>query len=106
RSAAVALVGRVARDDAVGQRQRLVLDVQAAALQRDARASRQDVAGHAAVHQNQRTPRDVEEWTVVDAAAAGEATWAAGISGVPAHRRVPQRQGVLGHDHAGANDGY
>src|SRR5262245_31378526 len=91
--AAEALVGDVLCDHAVRERDRLVLEVDAAALAQEA-GSAERVGGDLAVLEHERTAR----WAVgvvdavEDAAAAGAPARAAGIDGVPAHAAVAQRR--------------
>jgi hypothetical protein len=69
-SAAEALVGRITCDDAVGQRQRQVRNVEAATLSRDDRASSQRVAGDLGVDEPQGpTRRSVGDRCIEDSAA-------------------------------------
>src|SRR5690348_9309404 len=96
RSAAEALIWRIARDEAVSQRQRLVLDEESTALEHDARASAQRVTGDAAVQELQRSAwRPVGDRCVEESAALSAPARPVSADCVPAHFGVAQRQARL-----------
>src|SRR5690349_6984408 len=100
RSAAEALIRRIAREEAVDQRQRLVLDVQPAALASDARAATERIAGDAAVHEREWSAwRTVVDRPVDDSATPSGSGRSVGLDRVPADLAVAERQARLVDDH-------